>query len=60
MAVRRLFTPRLIVDILDAMPADGLVEFGEGALLVAVPSHRYEPICSMRSSPLRRHSQSTW
>ncbi|MDX6552975.1 MAG: hypothetical protein QOH74_1463 [Gaiellales bacterium] len=42
-AVRRLFTPSLIVDIVDAMPADALVEFGEGALLVALPSHRYEP-----------------
>jgi hypothetical protein len=43
-AVRQLFTPNLIVEILAMMPSDDTrIEFENGALVVAVPHHRYEP-----------------
>jgi hypothetical protein len=42
LAVRKLFTPKLISDLLEHLPADGRVEFETGALVVAVPGHRYD------------------
>jgi hypothetical protein len=40
-AVRRLFTPALIVDVLDSAQEGTRIEFEQGALVVAVGGHRY-------------------
>jgi hypothetical protein len=40
-AVRRLFTPALIVDLLDCAQEGTRIEFEQGALVVAVGGHRY-------------------
>jgi hypothetical protein len=41
-AVRTLFTPKVIGELLEHLPADGRVEFEMGALVVAVPGHHYD------------------
>jgi hypothetical protein len=41
--VRRLFTPALIVEITEQAPKGARIEFEQGALVLGVHGHRYDP-----------------
>jgi hypothetical protein len=41
---RHLFTPALIVDLLDQTPDGAIIDFEGGTLVIAVPGHRFDPM----------------
>jgi hypothetical protein len=48
MEARRLFTPALIVDLVDQAPDGAIIDFEGGTLVIAVPGHRFDPMLNER------------